>query len=357
MDRRAFIKRTVTVALGCGGVAEYTRLQAGKEQFMEMTDYEGKIVTVTGAIDPSEMGITLPHEHVMVDFVGADKVSKDRYCPDEVVSKVLPYLEELKALGCRTLVECTPEYLGRDVAILKRLSEKTGLQMLTNTGFYGAAKDKYVPDHAYRATVDELAGDWIEEWKNGIKDTSIRPGFIKIGVDTGPLSKIDAKLVRAAARTHLETGLTIATHTGGSPEAVSGQLSILAEEGVSPSAWIWVHANKTEPFHDLLPAAEAGGWIEFDGIRSDEGEALHFDLVTFMKEKGFLDQVLISHDAGWYRVGEPDGGKFVGFARIFQSFLSRLRNAGWNKTEIDQLVTVNPAKAFSVCVRSTGSEK
>lgn len=142
------------------------------------------------------------HEHVMVDFVGAKKISPGRYDPNEVFQKALPHLKELKSLGCETLVDCTPNYIGRDPELLRRLSKATGLHIITNTGLYGAADDKYVPRFAYTESADELAARWVQESEDGIPPAGIRPGFMKIGVDSGPLSVIDAKLVTAAARTH-----------------------------------------------------------------------------------------------------------------------------------------------------------
>lgn len=150
-------------------------------------------MTVMGLIDPSDMGFALTHEHVSVDFIGADQVSKDRYSEDAAFKKILPYLQQAEALGRETFVECTPSYLGKDAALVKRLSKATGLHMLTNTGYYGAANDKFVPAHAYDESEDELSDRWVMEWEKGIDGTSVRPGFIKIGVDRESLSEIDEK--------------------------------------------------------------------------------------------------------------------------------------------------------------------
>jgi phosphotriesterase-related protein len=119
----------------------------------------------------------------------------------------------VKALGCRALFDCTAAYFGRDVRLLRKVSEQTGLHIITNTGYYGAANDRYVPPHAFEETAEQLAGRWVKEWKEGIDGTGIRPGFVKLAVDAGPLSEIDAKLLRAGALTHLATGLTLAVHT------------------------------------------------------------------------------------------------------------------------------------------------
>src|SRR5918994_8017486 len=106
------------------------------------------IQTVRGVIPAGRLGITLMHEHVLVDFIGADEVSASRYDADQAFAAVLPHLQQARALGCETLVECTPAYLGRDPALLRRLSEASDIHILTNTGYYGAATDRYLPRHA-----------------------------------------------------------------------------------------------------------------------------------------------------------------------------------------------------------------
>ena len=70
------------------------------------------MMTVGGPIAPEQMGLTLPHEHIIVDFIGADRVARDRYDADEVIRVALPHLRRLREQGVRTLVECTPAYPG-----------------------------------------------------------------------------------------------------------------------------------------------------------------------------------------------------------------------------------------------------
>src|SRR5262245_41493847 len=200
------------------------------------------VMTVRGPVNADQLGVTLMHEHVMVDFIGADKVSRDRYDPEQVFATALPHLKRAAELGCKTFVDCTPAWLGRDVSILHRLSVATGLNIITTTGYYGARKHKFIPAHAYNESAEQLAGRWTREFERGIDGSKIKPGVIKIGVDAGPLSEINIKLVSAAARTHLRTGLTIGAHTVGGVAAMQ-QLDILEKLGVSPKAFIWIHAQ------------------------------------------------------------------------------------------------------------------
>jgi phosphotriesterase-related protein len=302
------------------------------------------IHSVSGPIAPDRLGRTLMHEHVLVDFIGADRVSPTRYDQDDAFRTALPHLERVRKLGCATLVECTPAFLGRDPVLLRRLSVATGLTILTNTGYYGAASDKFVPAHAYAESAVHLADRWTQEAERGIDDTGIRPAFMKIGVDAGSLSPVDEKLVRAAALTHRRTGLPIASHTGDGVAAVA-QLALLRSEGVWPSAFIWVHAQNERDREIHARLAKEGAWVEFDGI-SERQRELHVELVTTMRAKGLLGQVLISQDAGWYRVGEPGGGQFRGYDMLFEDFLPRLRAAGLTADDIEQLLVHNPHRAI-----------
>lgn len=308
-----------------------------------------QIMTVRGPIDASTMGVTLAHEHILVDFIGAEQASPTRYDADEVIKTALPHLRRIRDLGCKTFVDCTPAYIGRDPLILRRLAEETGLNILTNTGYYGAAKDKYVPRRTYGESDQHLANRWIAEYKTGIAETGVRPGFIKIGVDAGSLSDIDKKLVRAAAVAHHATGLTIASHTGDSVAALE-QLQLLKANSISPDAWIWVHARKDPGSDALLKTAGEGAWVEFDSIGPGKINQ-NVELVLAMKQANLLNRVLISQDAGWYHVGEPGGGTFRPFDSLFVEFLPALKAAGLTDAEIRQLTVENPANAFTIALR------
>ena len=307
-------------------------------------DMESHVMTVLGPIVSGEMGTTLSHEHVLVDFIGAEKVDRDRYDADEVFKIALPHLSRVRKQGVRTLVECTPSYLGRDPALLRRLAEASGLHLLTNTGYYGANGGKHLPPHARTEDADSLAARWLREWKEGIEGTGIRPGFIKLGTDAGPLPEVNRKLVRAAARVHLQSGLTIAAHTGDGRAAIE-QLDLLREEGVHADAFIWVHANAERDTSLHAQAAERRAWVEFDGIGPKSIDQ-HVKLVLGMKSRGLLGRVLLSHDAGWYHVGEPGGGEFRPFDTLMADFIPALRKAGITEAEVDRLTFENPRHAF-----------
>jgi phosphotriesterase-related protein len=316
------------------------------------------IMTVFGPESPGKMGITLEHEHILVDFIGADSTGYFRWNRDSVIEKTLPVVLEAKGKGVKTIIECTPAYLGRDPLMLKSLSRSAGLNFITNTGYYGSNKNKYIPASFYNSDAQEIADLWIGEFQNGIENTGIRPGFIKIAVDPADtLSPEHRKIITAAAIAHLKTGLVIASHTGPDNPAFA-QINILKRMGVDPSAFIWVHAQRGTPEGNIR-AAKDGAWISLDNIRKrseiEDGAPnsieWYADRVVELKKQGLLSRVLISHDSGWYDPAKPGGGTINGFTDIFDSFIPALKAKGLTDKDIDQILVKNPAEAFKVKIR------
>ena len=120
------------------------------------------IMTVKGPIPASEMGITLSHEHVLVDFIGADSTGYHRWNKEEVAHRVLPFLTEIQEYEVSTLVECTPAYLGRDPWLLMALAEQTGMHLVTNTGYYGAHNNLFVPAQFHQMSAEEVSKLWVD---------------------------------------------------------------------------------------------------------------------------------------------------------------------------------------------------
>ena len=313
-----------------------------------------KIITVSGPVSTSEMDTTLIHEHVLVDWIGADSTGYHRWDRDEVVERVLPYFMEVKEKGVSTFFDLTPAYLGRDPFILAELSEQSSLNVVTNTGFYGAVDNTYMPQLAYESSADEIAAIWIDEFENGIGNSDIKPGFIKMSVGSEqPLSELHQKIVDAAIQTHLVTGMTIVSHTIGDIPALE-QIERLENNGVSPTAWVWTHAQ-SGTLNGNMQAAEARAWISLDNVNADAGEngniQWYVDRISELKNAGYLDQVLISHDAGFYEAGTENGGDFRGYTDIFDYLIPALKESGFSDEEVEQLLIHNPQNAYGIQVR------
>jgi phosphotriesterase-related protein len=233
--------------------------------------------------------------------------------------------------------------MGRDAELLVRFSKALGIHILTNTGLY---KEPHLPKFAFEYSADQLAELWIKEILEGVEDTHIKAGFIKIAVNPGTIVPIQQKIVRAAARCSLATGAVIACHTGNGV-AATHLLKILNEEGLENNKLIVVHADAEENIEYHLEIARQGAWVEYDGLSQNTSKKI-LRLLRFMVDHGFEERILLSQDAGWYNVGQPRGGNIRGYEYLIEDFVPLMKKNGFDQKLIDKILVENPAKAFQI---------
>ncbi len=303
----------------------------------------GTINTVQGVRTKEQLGFTLTHEHIFSNF-GKEPELAHIYDETALLAQVVPYLRNLKSMGVETIFDCTTAYFGRRVDLLEQIADQTGVQIVTNTGFYGAVNDRYVPDLVKAATTaQEIANIWIDEFENGIDGTTIKPGFIKLAFDEGKPSKLDLKLLEAGAITSKATGLTMAVHTGDNKAAVNAQVKLLEKQNLSLSAWVWVHADKSEEIDYQISLAKKGAWISLDGVKANNINNYIARLDQF-KSAGLLHKVLLSHDGNSFTIG----GALRPYVAIMNDLIPALKSRGFTEEEITQLMVSNPAEAFGI---------
>jgi predicted metal-dependent phosphotriesterase family hydrolase len=299
--------------------------------------------TVTGTINEQEAGKILVHEHVLVGFVEGGTLTPSDYDSEEVVSSILPLLLKLEAAGCSTFVDCAPEYLGRDPYILKQLSEKSGLHIITNTGFY---KSPYLPPFAYEASIQGLADIWTREAQDGIGNSGVLPGYIKIALNDGTaINEVQEKILRAAILTSMETGLTIQCHTIGGDVALHAN-EIMKHSGFSRERFIWVHAQSGKDLEVHRKLASEGMWLSIDSILPGTYER-HVELLKQLIDCGASERLLLSQDTGWYTVGKEHGGNLRPYHHLFTDFIPYAVENGLDARWLEQCVTRHPFQAMS----------
>ncbi len=128
MNRREFLG-----ALPLLGSCAVSGLEAAEATTLPDSSNRRFIHTVSGRKKSTDMGSVLTHEHVLVDFRGAAYAQSRPYDRTAVSEVILPHLKAAYAQGFRTLLECTPNFLGRDPELLRRLSQMSRLHIVTNT--------------------------------------------------------------------------------------------------------------------------------------------------------------------------------------------------------------------------------
>lgn len=306
------------------------------------------VQTAQGPISASGRGVVLPHEHLFTDLRGPTTPGYGQADADDVVRVMKPLLEEAVSQGVGLLVECSSIGVGRNASVLRRLAEESGLSVVVPTGVYGRAN--YAPAEHRNMSEDDLTALFIKEIREGIEDTGVKAGFIKIATSDTGMTKLEETFLRAAGRAAVATDAAVASHTVTGSTAKK-QADIL--ETISPAIrFIWVHAQaeRTRKWHRDLAAR--GVFIEFDSLGWNPGEDAAF--ITAIKElvaAGQADRILLSHDAGWYQPGQPNGGTQKPYTYLTKTFIPKLRNAGLDQAVIQMITEENPIRAFAFLTR------
>ncbi|OPZ16619.1 MAG: hypothetical protein BWZ10_01391 [candidate division BRC1 bacterium ADurb.BinA364] len=194
---------------------------------------------------------------------------------------------------------------------------------------------------------DALAAWMVGELENGVAGTPLRAGFIKIAADKEPLNEFQKRQLRAAARASIRTGAAIASHTPSGARAIE-QADFLADSGARLNRFVWVHAQNEKDMAIHKALASRGVYIEYDAVGRKISDAEYIAMIELMIGSGFADRLLLSHDAGWYRPGEPNGGAQMPFTHLIESFLPAYKAAGASPESIEALTQNNPFSAFAM---------
>ena len=300
-----------------------------------------RVMTVTGPIEGEQLGITLPHEHIIVDLrhslSGFDAILNDA---DLAVDEVRVFHKA----GGRSIVEVSNGPMGRDAQALRRVSDETGVHIVAATGFH---TENYFPPYVYELSTNKLADLLVDELTRGIDGTDIRAGIIaEIGTRRDHLTPAEERAFRAAARANRRTGAAIYTHTY-LEQLIPDQLEILTDEGVDPGRVIIGHLGDQRDFDRLRSVAASGVYLGIDhiGATVHQTDRQRARTVAQLVRDGFLSQILLSHDIcmksslHWY------GG--TGYDYLLTQFVPLLLSEGLTDFDVHTMLAENPRRALA----------
>lgn len=310
---------------------------------------DGRVQTVRGGVDPSELGVTLPHEHTQISLWHIpNRWDYWELTRDEPT--ILAELELFRAAGGGTVVDVTTVGVGRDPLWLRRLSEASGLHLVMGCGWYRQA---YYPAEALidRRSVDDLADELVREITDGVGDTGIRPGIVgEIGTDKPWMTAQEERVHRAAARASRRTGLAITTHAVMSDVGLQ-QLNVFEDEGADLSRVIIGHADSYPSLDYYLEIIDRGASVEFDFLGMSftpterHAEPRLIELLCELLSRGHVERILLSQDVCHNsQLKRYDGN---GYLYIAEKFLPRLRERGVSDQEIAELTIENPRRLIT----------
>lgn len=301
-----------------------------------------RIYTTNGPMSSDKLGHILVHEHIFTETGPSPASHYLTADVQDVIEKMTPLVNEVKERGITCLFDATPVGVGRRADIVKALSLHSALPMVIETGVY---REPWIPPVFFTMSQKEISEWMINELTTGIEETGVSAGFIKLSATDSGITALEEKIFRAACRASLYTGAAIGSHTIAGYVAQS-QVSIMEDEGVDPSRFVWIHAVAEADFNYHLKLAKKGCFLEYDWANSDKNDAICVDLIQKIKESGYPDKVLVSMDSGWYNPRYKNGGIINGYTHLTDCFLPKLAEAGFSNTEIDQIMHDNVFAAF-----------
>jgi predicted metal-dependent phosphotriesterase family hydrolase len=310
----------------------------------------GRVETVLGPVDPSELGWTLPHEHTAIALWHiANRWDYWELRRDEPV--ITEELAAFRAAGGGTIVDLTLDGVGRDPSWLAGVSRGTGLHVVMGSGWYRGAH--YPPEVLVdRRSVDALADVIVGDATVGVAGTGIRSGIIgEIGTDKPWLSAQEERVHRAAARASRRTGLAITTHAVQSTVGLD-QLDVFEAEGADLSRVVIGHADSNPSLDYHRAIVERGATVEFDFLGmaftplERHGEGRIVENLCQLLAGGHAERILLSQDVCHDSQLRRYGGN--GYTYLADTFLPRLREAGVSDDEIRQITVENPRRLLTI---------
>ena len=256
-----------------------------------------EVQTVTGSVSVEEFGFTLMHEHLVTSSMGIPENYPQLYI-DGAFDVVVKDLKEMKANGIQTVVEASTIDLGRDVKMMKKASEATGVYVVACTGWW----QEFSPLMG-NFSADKFASLFVDDLTKGVGGTDIKAGILKAAMDKEGPTPARETLHRAVARASLQTGTPIMLHSYPQTEMGRHQLRILKEEGVDMKRVKVDHCPETTDMDYILWLADQGCWLGIDrlpiilmpGQYAVKSET-RIKTIKKMIDAGLSDRMLFSHD-------------------------------------------------------------
>ena len=296
------------------------------------------IRTVKGDIDPQTTGFNLPHEHLITFPPMRTRTDIDYRLPS--VEKAIEEVNFFKVAGGTILADLTTDGYGRDVKALKQISEETGVHVLATTGFI---MQSLFPNIAFNSTQDELVELFTKDIKEGMDGTDIKAGWVKCGTSNDSMSGTEEKVMRAAAKTHHRTGVSVTTHTMAGTMAFT-QINTLFSENVPPDRISIGHVDRSSlNIGYLKMIAKTGVYLTFDNIGKTKyyPDSVRIDMIKQLIADGHVKQILLADDNGRQSYFRAYGGG-PGLDYIPTVFVSMMKEAGISDKDIDQMTVINP---------------
>jgi phosphotriesterase-related protein len=320
------------------------------------------INTVTGPIEADKLGKTLMHEHFVFGYPGYEgDTTFGSFDREKALEVSIAVAERAKSHGVNTIVDATPNDSGRNPMLLKEISEKTGVNIICATGYYyeGEGAPAYFKFRSLMGDAEkEIYEMMLKEVTEGIGDTGIKAGVIKLASSKDMITDYETMFFKAAARVQKETGVVIITHTQAGTMGAE-QAELLISEGADPSKIVIGHMCGNTDIQYQVNVLEKGVYIGFDrfglqGLGGSPKDIYREALTVALLALGYEDRILFAHDTVNFLLGRPlifppqlaETMANAHIGRIFEVIIPDLKRMGVTDEQISKIMSDNPKKLF-----------
>jgi phosphotriesterase-related protein len=224
--------------------------------------------------------------------------------------------------------------LGRNVELMQRVAEATGINIVAATGIYGAHY-VHIPQHFSNQEPDYIAEAFVHDLTEGIQGTDAKAAFLKCAVDEPGIGEQIEKVLRACARAHKQTGAPIMAHSHPASRSGLAIMDVFDDEGVDPAKVQIAHTGDTDDLGYIEELLARGPYIGMDRYGLDiilpTDQRNH--TVVELCERGYAERMMLSHDAcgfiDWFPQEMIDQmAPNWHFSYIFEDVLPALHEAG-----------------------------
>ncbi len=290
--------------------------------------------TVVGDIDPSQMGVTYSHEHIIIEESFPVLQNPDFLLND--TTKISAELKEVYMAGGRTMVDTMPAACGRNVMKLAEVSRLSGIQIIAPTGIHLPV---YYPPHHWQFYLSEeqLIQLFIDDVVIGIdrydycspvvERTSHKAGMIKLASGDEPFDDNLKKIFRAVVATHKQTGVPILTHTNAGRHAVE-QAELFHQLGADLRHVVISHVDRCNDWGYHQALMHPGVRVEYDSAFRWKPDRENFTFLLLEKLlPDYPDQITVGMDAARNTYWKSYGGK-PGLTYLLTDFVTELHKRG-----------------------------
>ena len=255
------------------------------------------IETVSGPVDEEQLGLTLPHEHIRSTSEAVRATFPHLYDEEAEFDRAVAEFKEVADRGVKTVVEPTCMDLGRDVRLIQRVAEATGLQFVVCTGVYGS-RYTFLPQHFANREIDDLVDAFVHDIEEGIQGTDIKAAFLKCAVDEPGITDDVEKVLRACARASRRTGRPIMSHSHPASGTGLKQMDVFDDEGVDPAKVVIAHTGDTDNLEYIEELLSRGCYIGMDRYGIDLFLPIEPRNATVIElcKRGHAEKMMLSQD-------------------------------------------------------------